>query len=101
VLLPMMGFLFTLVVAGLCAGLVMPFFRSTRPWALVAALSLILAGVCAFALSWGLAFLLEGLHSQRLAGVAFFAGYCGGGPLGACTGAFIAIKLRQRGRHSC
>ncbi len=29
-LLPMMGFLFTLVVAGLCVGLVMPFFRSTE-----------------------------------------------------------------------
>lgn len=96
-LLPMMGFLFALVAAGLCAVLLIP-FRSTRPWALLAALSLILAGVCAFTLSWGLAFLLDGLHSQQWAGAGFFVGYCGGGVLGAFAGAFIAVKLRQRRR---
>ena len=59
-------------------------------------LPLIFAGIFAFVLSWGSAFLLEQVLSlPRLAGPGFAGGYIGGGFLGGGAGAFLGTKLRR------
>ena len=99
-LLPMMGFLFLLIIAGVFAGVVCLLFRRLRSWALFVALPPILGGAFSFALCWGLAFSIERLlHSERWAGIGFFGGYAGGGLLGAGIGLLLALKVRPRGPH--
>ncbi len=96
-LFPMMGLLFFLVTAGLATGVVFLIVRPLRRWAPFVAFPPVLAGLFAFAFSWGLALLTEQmLQSQAFAGAGFFGGYILGGLLGGCLGLFIAVKIRRR-----
>ena len=99
-LLPMMGFLFLLIIAGVFAGLACLMFRRLRSWALFVALPPILAGLLSFALCWGLSLSIEQLlHSERWSGIGFFGGYVGGGILGAGIGLLLALRARSSGSH--
>ena len=95
-ILPMMGFLFTLGGGGLLAAVVLaivPAWRRWVPFALVP----VLAAVGAFVSCWGLAVGLERLFaSGQVGGIGFFGGYLCGGLLGAALGAWSAYRLIRR-----
>lgn len=96
-LLPMMGFLFSLVVVGFLLGFSLFLMPRARRLALIVMLPLVLSGVFALLLSWGLSIGVESyLHSDHLAGIGFFTGYFGGGALGAIIGLIVAIWASNR-----
>jgi hypothetical protein len=96
-LLPMMGFLFFLIVAGLFFGLLLVIVRPWKSLAPFIAFPLILAGLFAFALCWGLGFSAEKLlHSESIASLGFLGGYVVGGLLGGGLGLVLALKVRRR-----
>lgn len=96
-LFPMMGLLFFLFAAGLAAGTVFLIVRPLRRWAPFVAFPPVLAGLFAFACSWGLGLLTEKIfQSESFAGTVFLGGYIIGGLLGCCLGLFIAVKIRCR-----
>lgn len=96
-LLPMMGFLFSLVVVGLLLGFVLFLIPRARRLALIVMLPLVLSGVFALLLSWGLSIGVESyLHSEYLAGIGFFTGYFGGGVLGLGIGLIVATWAGNR-----
>jgi hypothetical protein len=95
-ILPMMGLVFTLFVAGIIGGVAMYALRPLRhlsPFALVP----IIGSLGALLLCWGLAVGLErAFTSERAGGLGFFGGYAFGGLLGAWLGYRLALSLRAR-----
>src|ERR1700730_11901751 len=95
-ILPMMGFVFVLFVAGIISGILLYAIRSLRhlsPFACVP----IIASLGALLFCWGLAVGLEhAFTSERIGGLGFFGGYALGGILGAWLGYRLALSLRAR-----
>jgi hypothetical protein len=95
-ILPMMGFVFVLFVAGIIGGIVLYACSSLRhlsPFAFVP----IVASLGALLLCWGLAVGLErAFASERAGGLGFFGGYALGGILGTWLGYRLALSLRAR-----
>jgi hypothetical protein len=94
-ILPMMGLCFCLCVFGLCAGAVAFIWRRFRHFAPFVLLMPLLAGIGAFILSWGLAFLLEKSTSAApFGGFGFFGGYAVGGLGGGIIGLISARRIK-------
>ncbi len=94
-MLPMLGLLFMLFVAGLLSAPVLYLVPGRRlaPFALVP----IFGAVGAFVSCVGLSIGLEQLFaSQRVGGLGFFGGYLLGGLLGASAGFRLARRLVRR-----
>ena len=95
-ILPMMGFLFTLFVGGVFGGVALAFVPAWR-WLVPFALVPVLAAVGAFVSCWGSAIGLERLFSSvQAGGTGFIAGYPLGGLFGAALGFWLALRFVRR-----
>lgn len=96
-IMPMMGFLFALFVAGAGLGGVLALVPAWRRWAPLALVPT-LASIGSCAAAWSGAIGLEALmRSSSAGGAGFFGGYVLGALLGAAAGWWIA---RRRGAWS-
>lgn len=95
-ILPMMGLLFAMFMAG-ALGAALLFIK--RPWRRFSPFAWvpILGSTGALVLCWFLAVSLEQLlASPRAGGIGFFSGYVLGGLLGAALGYWLALRLTGR-----
>ena len=96
-LLPMFGFILTLLVAGGLASLVAIGDPDHTRLATYVGFVSLFAGIGALCLSFGLAWLVGIIfRSETVAGVGFFTGYVIGGLGGAAFGLKRAFERRRR-----
>jgi hypothetical protein len=99
-MLPMLGFLFALIIVGALASLVAVGNFHRAPLALFIGFTSLFAGIGALVLSMGLGFLGETLNHhlgmKTLDGLGFFGGYTFGGLGGALLGLRSALLRSKR-----
>ena len=98
-LMPMMGLLFTLFLAGVWNAAVLGALSFIRPLRflryIIAYFSLIpiFSSITAFCLSWSFGIGLETMFSTDIGGVGFYFGYLLGLFIGACLGLYVGYRL--------
>jgi len=97
--MPMMGFLFFLFIAGIWNAIMLILLSFIKPLRflrrIVACFVLIpiFSSFVSFCLSWGLSIGLEEIFSSSIGGIGFFGGYLLGLLIGACLGFYISYRI--------